>query len=288
MRRGYWSLLLIVLPLAFVCAVAGIGLASLLEDDIAEAGSALFRQPASEAEARRRASPAPLPLMDSSETMAAFHSVALGFSLDYPQGWRKREKTLQVIFAPSANGLDPAALQESVVWVGIPAGNQAEPAEVLAEAITSLPAGAKAIRQDQLNLAGQAWLSAQLQFEAEGLGGPALANVAVTSKNGVGYFLIAIAPEARWPAMEPLFKQMMDSFQFIAEAEIPPTPTGPPPPTPTATPTPVIYVVQPGDTLSGIAARYGVDMEALATRNDIDRPESLRSGEKLVIPIRRR
>ncbi|MDQ7030846.1 MAG: DUF3524 domain-containing protein [Ardenticatenia bacterium] len=42
-----------------------------------------------------------------------------------------------------------------------------------------------------------------------------------------------------------------------------PTPTATPEPTPTATPAPQVYIVQPGDTLSAIAARFGVTLEAI-------------------------
>ncbi|HEY8490537.1 MAG TPA: LysM peptidoglycan-binding domain-containing protein, partial [Dehalococcoidia bacterium] len=41
-----------------------------------------------------------------------------------------------------------------------------------------------------------------------------------------------------------------------------PSPT-PAPPTPTPTPEPQVYIVQPGDTLSGIAQRFGVTVEQL-------------------------
>ena len=44
------------------------------------------------------------------------------------------------------------------------------------------------------------------------------------------------------------------------------------------------YVVREGDTLSGIAARYGVDESALQRANGIDDPNSLFAGQELVIP----
>jgi LysM repeat protein len=49
----------------------------------------------------------------------------------------------------------------------------------------------------------------------------------------------------------------------------------------------VVYVVQSGDTLGGNAVRYGVDLQALMNRNDIDDPRRLRSGQQLIIPIKR-
>jgi len=57
-----------------------------------------------------------------------------------------------------------------------------------------------------------------------------------------------------------------------------------PPATPTVTPTPIIYVVREGDTLVGIAAKYGVSVEALRRINGIANPLFLRIGQTLIIP----
>ncbi len=53
---------------------------------------------------------------------------------------------------------------------------------------------------------------------------------------------------------------------------------------PTFTPTPVTYVVQKGDTLIGIAVKYGVSVEALQAANNNVQPEFLSIGAVLVIP----
>jgi nucleoid-associated protein YgaU len=84
------------------------------------------------------------------------------------------------------------------------------------------------------------------------------------------------------------------------EAESPATP--PPTPTPGAhflmptpampvsqapyTPTPemVPYIVQEGDTLYGIALRYGVTVEQLVEANNIPDPNNLSVGQELFIP----
>ncbi len=44
------------------------------------------------------------------------------------------------------------------------------------------------------------------------------------------------------------------------------------------------YVVHPGDTLSAIASRFGVDMETLAAINGIDNPSFIYVGQVLTIP----
>ena len=45
-----------------------------------------------------------------------------------------------------------------------------------------------------------------------------------------------------------------------------------------------IYHVKEGDTLSGIAKRFGVSLHALIDGNDLQRPDALRLGQRLVIP----
>jgi LysM repeat protein len=44
------------------------------------------------------------------------------------------------------------------------------------------------------------------------------------------------------------------------------------------------YVVVSGDTLYGIARRFGVSVEAIAAASAISRPESIKPGQKVVIP----
>lgn len=69
-----------------------------------------------------------------------------------------------------------------------------------------------------------------------------------------------------------------------ASPDTPPTAT----PTATSTPTPdprVLYTVRSGDTVWTIAARHGIDVEALVAVNRISDPSLLRVGDVLVIPV---
>lgn len=52
----------------------------------------------------------------------------------------------------------------------------------------------------------------------------------------------------------------------------------------TPSPTPVVYVVQAGDTLIGIAKKYGVSVEAIQEANAILDPHRLQIGQELLIP----
>ena len=74
-----------------------------------------------------------------------------------------------------------------------------------------------------------------------------------------------------------------------------PTPPGPVTPTavlfpsptvlpPTSTPAPLVHVVKPGETLAGIAATYGVSLEALIAANGLSDPNLIYPGQELVIP----
>ena len=64
------------------------------------------------------------------------------------------------------------------------------------------------------------------------------------------------------------------------------TPIVPSTATPTATPETDIYVVVPGDTLSGIAARHGISTQELMTLNGLSSGDILSVGQHLRIPKR--
>lgn len=65
------------------------------------------------------------------------------------------------------------------------------------------------------------------------------------------------------------------------------TPTITETPLPSETPTPEgpqTYIVEPGDTLSSIADRFGVDILLLISVNNITDPSAINAGEELIIP----
>ncbi|HUX86143.1 MAG TPA: LysM domain-containing protein [Chloroflexota bacterium] len=52
----------------------------------------------------------------------------------------------------------------------------------------------------------------------------------------------------------------------------------------TSTPPTVTYVVQPGDTMEGIAQKFGVTVDAIARVNQLSDPNKLALGQRLIIP----
>jgi LysM repeat protein len=76
---------------------------------------------------------------------------------------------------------------------------------------------------------------------------------------------------------------------IAAVTTLPPTATPAPytpapTPTPTVTPTPIIYQIQPGDSLLGIAQRHSLSVSTLQDANGILDPRLLQVGQQLIIP----
>jgi TolB protein len=253
-------------------------------------------------------------------SLTPFSSSALGFSLDYPEGWQQKEDDLSVIFSPSSDGLDPDNFKDIAMWIGIPADKKSAIADLLTEVLSGFPADAKTLNEGTISIASQTWTSAQIRFADENLGGEGIATLAVTNKDGTGYYLVAVAPAEKWNPTQPIFQEMINSFRFatgqepavaqavtttgtpqVASSTTPATtadtatkattPTAEstrantPIPTPKATATPLIYVVQPGDSLLAIANNFGVDVDLLAAKNDLDDPGKLSLGQELIIPF---
>ena len=237
--------------------------------------------------------PPPIPLESVSRigtpdpsASIAFKDAALGFSLEYPRDWQVNERGLSVVFAPSAGGLDPSNLTDTSMWIGIPADNTVEPANLLTHLQYTLAPNSTTVSRGTIAIGDRVWRSTEFSFEDEDLGGPVTAKIAATTKDEVGYYVVSVAPSPEWAGNQTFFDEILDSFEFTAEAVLRPT-DATPPPTPTATPTPVVYVVQSGDSLGYIASIYGVTVEALSIRNGIDDPRSLQVGTRLIIPLKR-
>jgi TolB protein len=163
--------------------------------------------------------------------MTTFSSSALGFTLDYPEGWQKKEADDQVVFSPSKDGLDPTNLKDSALWIGIPTSNKSAIAELLTDALSGFPADAETLNEGTISIASQTWTSTQIRYEDDNLGGEGIATIAVTSKDDTGYYLVAAAPAEKWNSTQPVFQEMINSFRFskkgtaLAQASANETPT---------------------------------------------------------------
>ena len=108
------------------------------------------------------------------------------------------------------------------------------------------------------------------------------------------WFLLIRPRDTRAPGLEatpivPITSPVIDdpntAFENVIATPTPEaTPTFTPEPRPTPSPTPLVYVVQPGDSLSAIAQRFGVTVEALIEVNRLVDPDTLQVGQEIVIP----
>ncbi len=90
--------------------------------------------------------------------------------------------------------------------------------------------------------------------------------------------------EAPTPTLAPLGVTLAPPTPSPLPA-VTPTDTPAPTATPAPTPTPIIYVIQSGDTLLGIALKFSVTVADLQQANGIINPQSLQIGQELIIPI---
>lgn len=94
----------------------------------------------------------------------------------------------------------------------------------------------------------------------------------------------ATATETRLatPTAKPATRPLATATAIPTTRAPAPTPTRTPSPSPS--PTYVAHVVQPEETLLGIAATYGVSADALVQANDLANPNLLAQGQQLHIP----
>ena len=91
------------------------------------------------------------------------------------------------------------------------------------------------------------------------------------------------SPTPELPPPSPAVESPPPSPQPPAPSNPPEAPVPSPTPSP-ATPPPSTYLVQPGDTLMGIAAVFGVQFTEIAAVNGISNPNLIYPGQMLVIP----
>jgi TolB protein len=242
------------------------------------------------------------PPTPTSVPLSNFASNYFGFSMDYPSGWVNKEDDDLVIFAPSARALDRTSFNGASLRISLAA--DAKLTELLTSGLEEFSPISETLNEGIMNIGRQSWASAQIRFDSEDMGTEAIALVASTVTNGAGYTLIAVAPASEWEDYKPLFQYTIDSFQFLEQttAAAPsetekatrvadatseePTATATATVTPTAiTREPLIYEVQAGDTLGGIALKFDVSVDDLVKANGFaDKSVIIRVGQELIIP----
>ena len=237
-------------------------------------------------------------------SMVTFSSPDLGITLEHPENWEISEEDNQVVFSPSAEGLNTNQFADTSMRIGTPEESNPSISEMLSGVLEQFPSDAQSLNEGTISIASQTWTSTQIRFDDEDLGGQGIATVAVTNKEGTGYFLLAIAPAAEWNSVQPVFQEMINSFRFEVETSLAQenssstesdttpqsesaasSPTPEPSPTVQASLDPVVHVIESGDTPLGIANQYGVDVDLLLSENGITDPTSLRIGQELTIPF---
>ena len=247
-------------------------------------------------------------LTDTPVAPKVYSNTAFGFSLEYPGDWQVKESSQQVAFAPVATGLSTSIVDDIAVVEGVsyvvarePESITQDPAGLLAQFIAGLPVDASSTDTGIRTVEQVKWAISQVNLDASDSTQKMTAYVAATYQNGSAYTVLSAAPSTDWDTFAPIFQEMFDSFQFTgppvvsANASSPTVaatltraasvaPTRSTSTAPAASPTPVVYVVEQGDTLGGIAFRFDVSVEAIQAANGIDDPTTLQPGQKLVIP----
>jgi LysM repeat protein len=255
--------------------------------------------------------------------LTTYSSIDLDFTLEYPENWETSEDGTQLILSPSTAGLSPDTMEDVSMRIGRSDNNSIS--DLLTEMLTLFPENAESLNEGTLSIGAQTWTSTQIRYDDEELGEPSIATLAVTSRDGNGYALIAVAPAAEWNSAQPVFQSMINSFRFGIEevsatstttpratrasdnsedetsiqattpevdAEGPDstatpkaTATKKPTPTPEAAATPLVYAVGSGDTLLEIANKFGVDVDLLVEENGLDEDQLLQIGQEITIPF---
>lgn len=96
---------------------------------------------------------------------------------------------------------------------------------------------------------------------------------------------VAVGPSQLPAEATPAGGSVVPTGEPTAEPSVRVTPRPRPTSTPSAEATPVVHVVEEGESLSLIAAQYGLTWIDLARANELHNPDTLYVGQRLFIPI---
>lgn len=166
------------------------------------------------------ATPTPAPVgSPTPAALATFNSNDLGFSIAYPDGWQTNEEPNYILFSETEGGLSRSTREDTAIWIGRQAGRTTTISDFLEDIMAEFPDDARTLSEGTISIASQPWTSAHIRFDDENLGGEGIASLAVTTKDGQGYYLVFVAPAEEWNGTRPLFQEVMNSFSFDAPAE---------------------------------------------------------------------
>ncbi len=114
--------------------------------------------------------------------------------------------------------------------------------------------------------------------------------VAVVHVVGIGALLLSQGCGTRQPRVEPPPVPVMPPSLSPAPAPVRPPPPAPIAPMPRPLPEEQLktYEVRPGDSLGRIAQRYGVSVNELVELNQLENPNRIRVGQKILLPAHAR
>ncbi len=138
---------------------------------------------------------------------------ALGFEVSYPARWRRRFSEAMIIFAPSRDGLDPDAITGPTIWLGR-VDPESEVLDLLEKHLNPAAGQVDQVEDTFFDSGDYPWTAVQGRLTPADGAEPTIATLAVTVRNGQGYFWLALAPAKKWNQVEPHFQEMLDSLEF--------------------------------------------------------------------------
>lgn len=153
-------------------------------------------------------------------TYASYSNSDLEIRLEYPDTWLDNEVENNVILAPETEGLIADSIRASTMRIGKSNDKNISISDLLSEVLGQFPKDAETLNEGTISIASQTWTSTQIRFDNEDLGGQGIATIAVTTKDGAGYYLIAAAPAQDWNSVQPLFQGVINSFEFVSAQEL--------------------------------------------------------------------
>ncbi|MCB0197179.1 MAG: SUMF1/EgtB/PvdO family nonheme iron enzyme [Anaerolineae bacterium] len=168
-----------------------------------------------------------LPLNSTPVPYAFYSSPDLGIRLEYPDNWLDNEEQNEVVLAASAEGLQTDTVQAANMRIGKSAEEDISIHDLFTEVLDGFPEDVEILNEDTISIASQTWSSTQLRFDNEDGEGQSIANISVTTHDGEGYYLIAVAPAQEWNTVQPIFQDVINSLTFINDSPMILIPAGP-------------------------------------------------------------